>query len=325
MERVRFSSKGAIIVRLKLYLAVLVTMGCFINPVERFAQIPSNLVARLRVDAAVTEMQRVNSTAWIPIKVESLIGVGDSVRTDTKGGSVVNYVSNAVSSTLLPGSEIKIAAFNGTAEKFTLDVQGIRGFVNHRTQRDLDAKNPFTIKLPSVTVALQQGEIRTRIEASGRSSALNLTDSLVFVSLTDGNRAALTRNTGVRVDSATKQLEVVPASSFATLDSAIDGCSGSFKLTGDIQINVRLGPDVKFARLGGVDGESTLQLYGQTLNTRWYRIKFKDGFGWINVDKMTVAEGCAGLRKYPDTTGAENGAPFGLTPTPAPPTATPKP
>jgi len=304
---------------LKRILSLLLVAAVLVVPALR-ARSATNLAARVRVDAAGVEVQRTGTAAWIPIKAESIIAAGDHVRTGEKGQATLIFFEGALTALLLSNSEVELRAFNGALDAFTLDIAPLRGFTDYSAGRALKEAERYTISSPVFTVALTRGLINMRIEATSRTAALNITNATANVLWPNGERVALPQNSGVRLSSGESAGEVVTVTSFATLDSALDGCPVSIAVEGDVTLNVRLGADFSFPRVGGIEAKSSLQALGITTVGAWYRIAFGGGFGWINLAKpLQLDRTCAGLRRYPQKYGPENGTPFGLTATPSSP------
>lgn len=281
-------------------LLLIIVLGV-LNAGMAHAQDKPNLVARLRVETPGVELRRVNTIAWLPIKVESLVGVGDSFRTTETGRATLSHFDGLVVATVLPRSELTLNTFNGDSKAFELELAATRSFQDFQTLRTLDDKSAFGVVLPTFGFKILSGTIRTRVEDNQRSAALNnAPNSQAVITWKDGTSLTLDPNTGVRVGEGEAKGELVPARSFAELDSALDGCSSQTSVGGDVQINVRAGASLDAPRIGGIDGKSAVQAMGATLKGGWYRIRFKDGFGWIAVDKLPVDKNCARLRPYAD-------------------------
>lgn len=260
---------------------------------------PANVVARLSVEAQGVEVRRVNTAAWLPVKVESIIGAGDHIRTGDKGKATLNFFDGIMIATIQPSSEVQLKTFTGAPDGFTLEVDALRGFNDFRTQRALTEKMIFQVNLPTFHATILSGELLTRVEADNRSAALNISKGQMFAGWDDKTQGEITGTSGVRVATDQKKGEIVPAVSFPTLDSALDGCSSATNVAGDVDINVRTGASLDADRIGGIPGKSEVRAMGTTLSG-WTRIQFKDGFGWINVSKLPLDKSCAGLRRFAD-------------------------
>ncbi len=307
---------------LKRTLSLLSIAAVLVIPALR-ARSATNLPARVRVDAASVEVQRTGTAAWVPIKAESIIAAGDHVRTGEKGQATLVFFEGALTAVVLGNSEVEVRAFNGAPDAFTLDIAPVRGFTDYSAARALKEAEVYTVSGTAFTVALTRGRINMRVEATSRTAALNISNATTIILWPNGERVALPQNSGVRLSPGESAGEVVTATSFATLDSALDGCSTNIAVEGDVTLNVRLGADFSFPRVGGIEAKSNLQALGMTSVGAWYRIAFGGGFGWINLAKpLQLDKSCAGLRRYPQKYGPENGTPFDLTgtlPSPTPP------
>jgi hypothetical protein len=257
------------------------------------------LVARLRVEAQGVEVRRVNTAAWLPVKVESIIGAGDHIRTGEKGKATLSFFDGVILAALQPNSEVQLKTFSGALDAFTLEIEALHGFTDFSTQRTLNEKTSFQVILPTFRATVLTGALQTRVEADDRAAALNTSKGQTFALWNDKSQAELTPNSGVRVATTEKQGEVVPAISFPTLDSALDGCPSATNVAGDVDINVRAGASLDAARIGGIPGKGEVRAMGVT-NSGWTRIKFGERFGWINLSKLPLDKSCAGLRRFAD-------------------------
>lgn len=100
-----------------------------------------------------------------------------------------------------------------------------------------------------------------------------------------------------------KLSDVVPATTFAELDAALDGCPGSFSTDADVRLNVRVGPGTSFNKVGTIAPEDIANLIGIDPSGKWYRIPFRDGYGWVLAEAMrvTIEDSCVALAPYPAT------------------------
>ena len=264
-----------------------------------------NSVARARVAAAGVEIQRVGTSAWVPIKVESLIGVGDSIRTTDKGRASVSFIDDVLIVDLSESSELNIEAYSGADNNFTVHAALQSGFARFKSLRTLGESEQFEIIMPGFTTAVQQGSGSLRVESSGRSALLAIADSKITAK---GKPASVevSENNGVRAESGGALSDVVPALTFPQLDSSLDGCPSSVRLDDDVRLNVRLGSARTYPIIGGLAGDSAVQAMGITASGGWYRIQFKNGFGWIQFRTLPLDKSCAGLRLFADNFGPED-------------------
>jgi uncharacterized protein YraI len=98
----------------------------------------------------------------------------------------------------------------------------------------------------------------------------------------------------------------VAATTFEQLDAALDGCTVEVTTEDDVSLNVRLGAGLDFPRVGTISAAEIERFFGVTESGGWYRIAFRDHYGWILTTSATIQQGCAGLRRFPDNYGPED-------------------
>jgi hypothetical protein len=305
---------------------MLLALVGMVAPVVGQSDASINNVAQLRVAGGVVEVQRINTAAWVPVRTESLVGVGDGIRTADGGRGTVSFLDGVLALDLSEQTEIVLEALSGDGTAFTTRLKVLRGFATYRTVRSLGEAEQFIVVTPGFSAVVQQGGGTLRVEPSSRSALLLPTGGAATVKADAGTPVGVSEGQGVRSEpeSATAPLsDVVNVNSFPRLDSALDGCPSVIRLADDVQLNVRLGPSRSFPRIGGLADGTDVQAMGVTNSSGWYRLKYKGGFGWIEVRTLPLARACAGLRVFPDGHGPENFAMFGdltekieLTPTP---------
>ncbi len=299
-----------IVIRNSLCAAALL-LGLMSAPVLHTQPAPTraaNQVARLHVVAPGVEVQRLDTATWVPIRVESLVGVGDNIRTTDKGRATLDGFDGVLEVTIAPNSAMVLRVFSGDTQAFMFTVKLLSGFANYRTRRILDGAAQFIFETPTFSGSLANGAVDLRVEADGRSAALLTAPGTVTLIGHDQNSVTLVPASGVRAQMGAPLSEDVHATSFVTLDSALDGCPSTLTLNGDVTLNVRLGPAASFDRVGGLDSNTPLRAMGVTNGGGWYRIRFLGGFGWIKVDRLPLNRSCAGLRHFPDKFGPEDHA-----------------
>lgn len=127
---------------MRLIFAVVVSLLSVwsINPAS--AQ-ETNLVGRLRANTPGVELRRVKTETWVPINIESLIGVGDTVRTDAGGQATLSFLDGMLTLQVLPNTELSLDAFSGKPDEFTLVIKSAVGFTRQRTIKTLDDTTRF--------------------------------------------------------------------------------------------------------------------------------------------------------------------------------------
>lgn len=267
------------------------------------AQEPTELAATLEVLDEGVELLRVNTSNWLPVRVEGIVGVGDMIRTDATGRARITFFDNGTDTELQPNTTYKINQFEAVADGFNLEAEVVVGQTLQRLGRLLDANSNYTIITPGMTLVARGTVFRIRVEDTARSAML-VDEGLVDAGNEDAN-ADVAVGFGIRAEPETTLSDVVRASTFDQLDAALDGCTASISTADDVSINVRVAPNREADLLGYVDAGSITVLYGETESSNWYRIMYEDGFGWI-LSTSAVVGTCAGLRQFPDDYAGEN-------------------
>lgn len=267
------------------------------------------LAATLEVLTPGVEMLRVNTSNWISLNVEAIVGVGDRIRTDATGSARITFFADGVDTELLPNTEYTINRFEGGEESFNLSVEVFAGQTVQRLERLLDANSSYDVTTPGMQLAARGTQFAIRVEQNGRSAML-VSVGNVAAQAAEGE-AGVPAGFGVRAAVAEVLSDVVRATNFAELDSGLDGCSGSVDIPGDVRLNVRLGPSGDFPAVGTIPPTDIDRFFGVNASGSWYRIPFRDAFGWVLAgDDADLLEGCAGLRTFEDTFGPEDPAEF---------------
>ncbi len=306
-----------------------------------------NLVATLAVTSATVEVQRAGTSEWVAVDRETLFGVGDKVRTDAKGTAQITFFSDGTETDVMPNSEYELDTFSGSDTQYQLSATVLLGQTVQRIAKLLDGSS-YTVNSTGLDLAVRGTVLAVRVEPSGRSativetgivhvrskgtsgdaaSAMPSSTHAIIASATAAatsngysssqqTEADVPAGFGVRAEPNKSLSDVVPATTFAELDAALDGCKAALSLSGDVQLNVRLGPGLNFPRVGSLDNNQTLIVLGQTKTSGWYRVPFKGGVGWILVSSgLKLAPTCVKFNPYPDNWPGEDAARYtGLSP-----------
>lgn len=276
---------------------VFMALGLLITLLLSFVVTAQNeFAATLEVLNAGVEVQRVNTANFISVSVEAIVGVGDTIRTDETGSARVTFFADGTDVTLDPNTEYRIVEFQGDEEDFQLTVEVLVGQTTHRLNRVLGANSSYDVETPGMTLAAQGTVFEIRVEDSGRSGML-VSEGMVDAETDDGS-ADVPSEFGIRSAVDEPLSDVVRASSFEELDSALDGCSVSVTTVDDVSINVRVAPSLEQERIGIISASDIDTFYGVSETGQWYRIMFEDDFGWILSSSASVDSSCAGLRVF---------------------------
>jgi hypothetical protein len=259
-------------------------------------QAQDELAATLEVLDGTVTVQRVGTSTPIAVSVEAIVGVGDVIRTDETGRARITFFADGTDTELLPNTEYSIEQFEGDDEQFNLSVSVFAGQTIQRLSRIVDANSSYDVNTPSMALAARGTIFSIRVEDDGRSGMI-VSEGMVVADDT----AEVPAEFGIRADEDSGLSDVVRASSFAELDAALDGCTASVSTVDDTRINVRLGPSLDNARVGTVAAADIGAFLGINTDSTWYRIAFRDNFGWVLASSANIEDTCAGLRVFEDT------------------------
>jgi hypothetical protein len=295
--------RNEITVRLhKRILIVGLLVGLLVGVWQVSAQ-STELAATLEVLSAGVSVKRVNTSDFLPVKVEAIVGVGDSIQTDDTGHARITFFADGTDTELLPNTEYIIKEFTSTGESFTLSVEVLVGQTIQRIGRILDPNSNYNLETPSMSLIARGTVFQIRVEDSGRAGML-VNEGDVEAGA-DESTASVPPDFGIRADTAGLG-DVVYATTFDELDAALDGCGVNITTPDDVSINVRLAPNREAPRVGTIAAEEVTTLIGVTESSGWYRISFRDGFCWILSSTAQIENTCAGLRVFPDDQAPED-------------------
>jgi hypothetical protein len=276
-------------------LAVLLLL---IAPARLWAQ--TGLAATLEVLAPGVEVLRSGTSNWIAIEVESIVGAGDTVRTDDTGRALITYFADGTDTEVRPNSEMRIDTFLGSGDTFTLTLEVFVGQTIQRIGRALGDGSSYAVNTPAMTLAARGTQFIVRVESTGRAAML-VREGIVQAEA-DSEVVEVEPEFGVRADARTGLSEAVRASTFEQLDAALDGCAVTITNPDDVSFNVRSSPQPNGELIATLTVPNIPRVFGITESTGWYRVALDDGFGWIRATALTVERDCAGLRVFPDDT-----------------------
>ena len=262
------------------------------------------LAASLTVLNNGVEVRRSDTVNWIPIRLEAIIGVGDTIRTDETGTASIIFFADGIETDIQPQTVYHIERFEGSDKRFNISVEVLAGQTLQRINRALDAGSNYEVNTPGASLAARGTEFAIRVEDDGRSSML------VFDGIVDTSNPETTVQVppafGIRAPVGNSLSDVVRVATFGELDAALDGCQASAQTLDDVRLNVRIGPTLEAERVATIDASEITVFVGTTQSGDWYRIPFREGFGWILSRSATVSSDCAGLRVFPDDFGPED-------------------
>jgi hypothetical protein len=275
-----------------IILCVVLALFCFGVSAQ------NELVATMEVLQAGVSVQRAGTASFITVNEEAIVGVGDIIETNETGRARITFFADGTETELLPNTQYTIVEFTGDDTTFNLTVEILVGQTTQRLGRILDANSSYDVRTSGMTLAARGTVFDIRVLDNGQSGMI-VTEGIVNSSK-EGQEADVPNGFGVRAESEGALSDVVAATNFAELDSALDGCTTNIRTTDDVSLNVRLAPSTEAPRVGTIAASDVTILLG-TIDgtTRWYRIAFRGGFGWILSSTAAVGDACSGLRVFP--------------------------
>jgi hypothetical protein len=284
-----------------------VLLAAFVLPVN--AQ--GNLVASLEVLTPTVEVLRADTSNWVEVEAEALVSANDRIRTGSEGRARVTFFADGVDTEILPDTEYVINEFQGSdVNSYELSVTVVVGETLQRLERLIDSGSTYDVNTPNIALVARGTIFRVRVEAD--RSLLLVDEGAVEASQQD-TLSDVSAGFGLRAEADTGLSEVVAATTYAQLDAGIDGCESSITITEDVSLNVRIGADARFPRIGNIQPVEITRLMGYTQEQPWFRIQFRDHFGWVRLEDeqfVQIDPACAGLREFPVGHGPEDPALF---------------
>jgi hypothetical protein len=262
------------------------------------AQERDGLAATLEVLEAGVEVLRADTSNWIAVNRESIIGTGDTIRTDETGRVRITFFADGTATEILPNSEYRIDQFSGNDTSFTLILELVIGQSLQTLGRVLDTSTEYQMITPAMSLSARGTAFVVRVEATGRTAML-VSDGLVDAS-DEVSTAQVPPAFGIRADAGGELSDVVRASTFEELDAALEGCSAVVTILDDVSYNVRAEPSTDSAILAMLQAREIDRFFGVTETSGWYLVEVEDQRGWILAVAVTVDAACPGLRLYGD-------------------------
>ncbi len=282
----------------RFVLVALMVLGVMV-PAWHMVFAQEQLVASLEVLTAGVEVKRFDTDAWVPIRVETLIGQGDAVRTDDTGRARITFFVNGSETELEPNTEYVLREMQQTSGGVHFTIEVLAGITRQQIAQLLEGDSYYRVITPGMDIIVRGTDFATRVEDTGRSALLTF-DGLVQADH-EGEDAEIPPGYGVRAPVDGELSDVVPASTFEELDAALDGCGASFSTEADVRLSVRLAPSRDAEYVGSLPPQSITSVMGTNEDGNWYRIRYHDGYAWVSAVGMDVSvDDTCPLAHYPN-------------------------
>lgn len=272
--------------KLSIFFIVLLITLMPLGFVFHHTKAQSNTVALLTVNNARVELRRSSTSFWIGINLESVVGVGDELRTDENGQATLLFMTSGLSVVVEPNSHIRIDKLTMEGEGFQIGVEVIEGHIRQILSGEVDPVSSFEFASPALRVNLEDGEIEMLVQSDGATEILTTTGRAIAI--VDESDYELEAGFGMRTAADGATSAVLPASSFDQLNSAIDGLSATVTTAADVQLNVRQGPGRDNTVIGTISPSLIDTIMGISENGQWYRIPFEGSYGWFMGNGLLV-------------------------------------
>lgn len=243
-------------------------------------------VAYLTVSTAKVEVMRTETNRWAVVNTESIVGVGDRIRTDASGNARIAILGGNAVLSLEPNTEIVINALDDTETGFSTSIAVNSGVVTQSASVTAGMDTAYELVAPSMVVVLRAGSVDVQVHANGDSDLLATVGS-TFV-FAGGQVKEVTAGSGIRAKVDGSLTDVLPVSTFQQLSAGLDGATASFSSPSDVRLNVRNGPSRDQTTIGTLDPTTISTIHGISADGEWYRVSFQNGYGWVNGVGFTV-------------------------------------
>lgn len=263
-------------------------------------------VATMHVIVGNVEMQRVDTSRWLPVQVEGIVGAGDVIRTDAVGRAELVFFPNGTQTRVDPNTIFSVDQIVTDGERGTFEIQTTlnEGRTHHRVVSTEDVRSTYEVRSAQAVIDASAGAFMLRQKPDTQVSVITIEATSAVRG--DTFEIAVDAGFGARVEPDGTLSDIVLAQTFDELDAALDGCGASVVVADNRMVPVYLAPDVNSAGVGAVKPFAIDRLMGTVESQAddalvWYRLRFNGAFGWIQVEMADVAEDCAGLRQFAAT------------------------
>lgn len=250
--------------------------------------------AELLVLSAQVELRRAGTERFIPVR-ESVLGSGDSLRTNFAGGARVVFTEDT-DVRLAPNTTYTIDDYT-TDDAVTLVTTLTAGRADHRYAPLPDADYRLQTELGEVSTS--GADFAAEVRENGQVALLVTAGS---TELTTADAALMVgAGEGARIEADGTVSDVVLAASLAELDALIDGCTVEIRVRDYRRVPLYAAPNAGAGGIGTVDPATLTNVIGTTADRAWYRVASADGVGWVaaaDFDRVRLGA-CAALRVFP--------------------------
>lgn len=285
----------------KRYILVLSLILILMLVLSFTAQSQERFVAHIIVSSGEVQLLRDGTEQWVHIGMESIVGMGDKVRTLDDGIADLEILNEQSRLQIEPNSEIQINQLQSAGGEQTISITLSRGAMAGIVNSD-DGKAIFEITLPGLTFLTRASIINTWVSDDEFSNVITSSGG-VYVLVND-DLVEIQEGQGISAARDGKLARSLPSASREQLTLLRQGIVASFSVTSDTQLNVRKGPSIASELIGTIPPVDIIRVYATDVSGAWYRIDYNDGYGWIssqNIDSSINDSITNLLAQFPST------------------------
>lgn len=139
----------------KHLVLILVLVSMIFVPMKAHASPKSqetSLTATLSIVTRGVQLMKSGTKRWLNITIDSVLEVGDRVRTDDSGVALITWFENGTTMELAPETEIVVEQLTGDEDQFTIEITLIKGSVFNNTKAVTNEDSIYSFQTPSLMV-----------------------------------------------------------------------------------------------------------------------------------------------------------------------------
>jgi uncharacterized protein YkwD len=274
----------------------LIALSVVLLLLSGIAYAQTQLVAFLSTDTPGVEMKREGTEQWVPINVESVVGIGDIIRTGATGSATIRFFDENSSVTLSPNTMIRIERLLEVGEGYSVAYVVLQGSTEQILASDEEKPASYEVITGGLSLVTRGGQFGVWVNEDGATDVITQAGSVYTQA--GAQLLEIPASNALRATGDGELSDVIPADSIERLRASLDGVPASFAFDGDILLNVRQGPSRSATSLGTIAPDAITLVLGVSEDGRWFRIRHEDGFGWISGQSLDVEVNQTNLIAY---------------------------
>jgi uncharacterized protein YkwD len=260
----------------------------------------SQLTAFVTTSTATNvEIKREGTEDWVPINVESVIGVGDTIRTTDNGSATIRFLGENSYVSLKANTVIYIDRLTVMNEGYNIGYTILQGNTDQLLTSPTDKPATYEVVTANASLVTRGGQFAVWTDDAGNTDVLSQAGAVYTTA--NEQLIEIPPENGLRANSDGTLTNITPAKRREELQAALDGIPARFSFDGDVMLNVRQGPSKGTSSLGSIAPNDVKSVMGISEDGTWYRIRNDASFGWVSAQSMDVSVDTTFLTTYPAT------------------------